>query len=129
MNSMLFSKLSIDLNCCSTEDELISMMAQIHSSSLQYSKSDSKSVVILLDHVLDCTQGISVLLNLRDFANKFDIEMIWVLVSSTEDRDTVNSYTELGVEKIITKPLSINKIKGLMEYLEKRSKYEGNLLE
>jgi len=85
--------LCIDLNCCNNEDELICMMAQIHSDSLRYynSSNERKTIVILLDHVLDCTLGIDILTNLKGYESKFDLKIIWVLVSSTEDKDTVKS--------------------------------------
>mmetsp|Transcript_28107 Transcript_28107/g.23595 ORF Transcript_28107/g.23595 Transcript_28107/m.23595 type:complete len:140 (+) Transcript_28107:147-566(+) len=116
INALAFSKLGIDLNCCFNEDELLSILSQIHADKLRHynSKVENKTIIILLDHVLDCTLGYNVKENLKNFEYRFELKIIWILVSSTEDKDTVQKYIEMGVKKVITKPLNISKINKLM---------------
>mmetsp|Transcript_62299 Transcript_62299/g.52820 ORF Transcript_62299/g.52820 Transcript_62299/m.52820 type:complete len:89 (+) Transcript_62299:478-744(+) len=73
-----------------------------------------KTIVILLDHILDTITGIDVMEDLRKQLLSLKIKVVWVLVSSTEDTDTLQQYIYMGVERVITKPLSTSKIKDLM---------------
>ena len=47
-------------------------------------------MLVLLDHVLDGQTGLEVLINAKKIQLKFDIKIIWVLLSSTEDENTIN---------------------------------------
>jgi len=55
-------------------------------------------IVVLLDHVLDNTTGLEVLKAAKETLVKFDLDVTWVLLSSTEDRNTISNYEEEGVE-------------------------------
>jgi len=49
------------------------------------------TIIVLLDHVLDCTTGLEVFIKAKITQLKFSIEMIWVLLSGIEDQDIINS--------------------------------------
>jgi len=55
-------------------------------------------IVILLDHILDNTTGLEVLKAAKEIQLKFDLDLTWVLLSSTEDKNTITKYQEEGVE-------------------------------
>jgi len=68
-------------------------------------------IIIFLDHVLDNTSGIEILKAAKEIKLKFDLDMTWVLLSSTEDKNTITKYEEEGVEYFITKPLTLPKLR------------------
>ena len=45
--------------------------------------------------------------------------MTWVLVSSTEDQETINVYKEEGVQLFIEKPLNMINLNKLIDGLDK----------
>ena len=46
--------------------------------------------------------------------DRFNLDIIWVLVSSTEDDATINKYQIEGVSLFIEKPLNIIKLNNLI---------------
>jgi len=46
-------------------------------------------IVILLDHILDGFKGIDVYKKTKITQDRFNLDIIWVLVSSTEDKETI----------------------------------------
>jgi len=48
-------------------------------------------IVVLLDHVLDNTTGLEVLKAAKETLVKFDLDVTWVLLSSTEDKNTISN--------------------------------------
>ena len=48
------------------------------------------TIVVLLDHVLDNQTGLQVLKEVELHQCKFNVDIKWVLLSSTEDEKTMN---------------------------------------
>ena len=90
MHTMLFSKKEINLHCCYNEHELISLLMYLFSDSIK--TGNKHKIVILLDHILDGSQGIEVLKKANSVRDKFNLDIIWVLLSSTEDNETIEKY-------------------------------------
>ena len=53
---------------------------------------------MLLDHVLDGQTGLDVLIDAKKLQLKFNMNINWVLLSSTEDENTINLYKEQSVK-------------------------------
>ena len=63
MNTIVFQKLQLNLNCCTTEKELMDIFMKVYSDNTLKTLKDDESrnsssnnnieIVILLDHVLD----------------------------------------------------------------------------
>eukprot|EP00801_Mesodinium_rubrum_P007802 Mrub_07815.p1 GENE.Mrub_07815~~Mrub_07815.p1 ORF type:complete len:273 (-),score=70.36 Mrub_07815:68-886(-) len=113
MHTSIFAKLALQLTCCSNGRELIQLLAAVHSHKAKHDP-DAKAVV-LLDHVLDGQSGLQVIRAAREHTARFGLPVVWVLVSSTEDADTADRYKEEGVSWIIQKPLSVAKIRELID--------------
>ena len=86
MHTHLFKIKGINLISCSTEHDLKSIMIQIYS---QFNSESKPKVVILLDNVLDDTTGLELYNNLKHTQIKFNLDILWILVSSTEDKNTI----------------------------------------
>eukprot|EP00801_Mesodinium_rubrum_P008835 Mrub_08864.p1 GENE.Mrub_08864~~Mrub_08864.p1 ORF type:complete len:255 (-),score=71.79 Mrub_08864:31-771(-) len=119
MHTLIFSRMNIELNCCSTCDELQQLLMSVYS---KYTlKADAGSaapqVVVLLDHVLDGASGLDVYAAAAELQRRFQLHVFWVLLSSSEDEVTTDKYRDLGVTYFIQKPLSILKLNSLLEYL------------
>ena len=54
-------------------------------------------VVCLLDHLLDGSTGLELHRNANELLKKFNVDITWVLVSSTEDIDTIRDYQNEGI--------------------------------
>lgn len=54
--------------------------------------------VLLLDHVLDRKTGLDLYNNVKDTQIKFNIKIVWVLLSSTEDLAIIDKYKNVGFE-------------------------------
>ena len=52
----------------------------------------------LLDHLLDGFTGFDVYKKAKITQQRFNIDIIWVLVSSTEDYDTIQKYVNEGIQ-------------------------------
>jgi len=78
------------------------------------SSQECPTFVILLDHVLDCFTGMKLIINAKEYQRRFSLNIQWVLLSSTEDKEIMDQYNEEGVKKFIQKPFSISKLKGLL---------------
>lgn len=50
---------------------------------------DKPKIVILLDHVLDGLYGIDLLQSINKKQEIMNLDILWVIVSSTEDIDTI----------------------------------------
>eukprot|EP00801_Mesodinium_rubrum_P005991 Mrub_05996.p4 GENE.Mrub_05996~~Mrub_05996.p4 ORF type:complete len:123 (-),score=54.22 Mrub_05996:82-450(-) len=111
MHTALFRKHGISLLCCSTAPELQSLFVQVHSLPGQRVR---PRVVVLLDNVLDGCTGAEVYRQARDTQGRFNLDVVWVLVSSTEDAETIYRYRGLGVNYFIDKPLTTLKIRDLL---------------
>ena len=70
---------------------------------------------MLLDHVLDAQSGLQVMRDAQAHTTRFGLAVTWVLLSSTEDQYTINKYYQEGIEMIIHKPLTLDKIRSLIE--------------
>ena len=116
MHTLIFSRLDLDLNCCSTSNDLIQMIMKVY---LNKNRRENQkyTFVILLDHILDRKLGYDVLTEVSEIQYKFSLNIIWVLLSSTEDRNTLKFYEDKGVEHIIEKPLTSGKLKNLLKDL------------
>jgi len=97
MHTTLFNKsYGISLLSCSNEHELKIIMVQVYS---QYILSQNKpQMVVLLDHVLDGDIGIDVYRSLKITQTRFNLSIVWVLLSSTEDYETIENYKRNGIE-------------------------------
>ena len=47
-------------------------------------------IVVLLDHILDGITGLEVYRESKVIQNRFSLKILWILVSSTEDNETIN---------------------------------------
>ena len=88
MHSHLFRLKGINLICCSTENDLKSVMAMIYT---QFRSEGVPKIVVLLDNVLDGTTGFELYNNLKMTQYQFDFNIEWILLSSTEDKNTINN--------------------------------------
>ena len=113
MHTLIFSRLKIKLKCCTNQIELIQTLIAIHSYRLHH-KVDPK-VIVLLDHILDGQTGLELLECVKKYEHRLNLEINWVLVSSTEDESTISKYKKAGVQQCIQKPLSIHKIKDILD--------------
>eukprot|EP00801_Mesodinium_rubrum_P006885 Mrub_06893.p1 GENE.Mrub_06893~~Mrub_06893.p1 ORF type:complete len:300 (+),score=50.85 Mrub_06893:77-901(+) len=113
MHTLIFARLDIKLLCCSNGVELVQFLTAIHSHLVK--KQVGASVVVLLDHVLDGQSGLQVLKEARVHQRRFGLEVVWVLVSSSEDEYTLDMYKAEGVEHVIQKPLSVEKVRELIQ--------------
>ena len=75
------------------------------------------TIVVLLDHILDGLKGIDVLRKAKVIQDRFNLDIIWVLVSSTEDVETIHKYKIEGVSLFVEKPLTIIKLNILINNL------------
>jgi len=89
MNTKILSKIGIQLNCCNNKKELISILVNTYSDFIMKSLSQFPKIIIFLDHILDNSSGIEVLIAVKETQSKFDIDINWVLLSSTEDINTI----------------------------------------
>ena len=112
MHSMIFSRLGLQVACCSTGAELAALFAAAHAF-LRRDRARAQ-VVVLLDHVLDGTSGLQVVADSRPHLRRLGLGVKWLLLSSTEDQDTVAQYLQAGIEYVIQKPLSVAKIKNVI---------------
>ena len=53
--------------------------------------------------------------------DRFNLDVIWVLVSSTEDDETINKYKTEGVSLFLEKPLTIIKLNNLLNIINEES--------
>ena len=97
MHTLLFSKKDIALNCCSTQGEFIGILMQIYTQK-SWSEGQQDQVVCLLDHLLDGFTGLELLMKAKQTQRKFNLDIIWILVSSTEDEDTIQNYKSEGIQ-------------------------------
>ena len=67
---------------------------------------------------MDGVKGIDVLRKAKVIQSRFNLDIIWVLVSSTEDEATVNKYKKEGVSLFIDKPFTNIKLNNLIKNLE-----------
>jgi len=91
MNALLFSKNGMQLNCCINQKELTDTLVQYYSNYIMNSSTHRPKIVILIDHVLDNTTGVEVLIAIKKMQLKFDLDINWVLLSSTEDKKTLSN--------------------------------------
>ena len=54
----------------------------------------------------------------KKIQNRFNLDIIWVLVSSTEDEETISVYKKEGVDIFIEKPLNMIKLNKLINSME-----------
>eukprot|EP00801_Mesodinium_rubrum_P007290 Mrub_07301.p1 GENE.Mrub_07301~~Mrub_07301.p1 ORF type:complete len:282 (-),score=67.65 Mrub_07301:88-876(-) len=113
MHTMIFARLDIELSCCSNSSELVQLLTAAHSWQVKHGAEGT--VVVLLDHVLDGQSGLQVYQAAQEHQARFNLSVVWVLVSSTEDVDTINMYKQYGISYIIQKPLSVAKIREVIE--------------
>eukprot|EP00801_Mesodinium_rubrum_P005954 Mrub_05959.p1 GENE.Mrub_05959~~Mrub_05959.p1 ORF type:complete len:318 (+),score=48.39 Mrub_05959:109-954(+) len=111
MHTLLFQKLGIDLVCCATEQELRAMLVQVYAQSGMR----TPKVVVLLDNVLDRTTGLELYQNMQTTQQRFNLDIEWIVVTSTEDQLTYTSYMDVGIKYVINKPLTMPKIKSIFE--------------
>ena len=53
--------------------------------------------------------------------DRFNLDVIWVLVSSTEDEETINKYKTEGVSLFLEKPFTIIKLNNLLNIINDES--------
>jgi len=53
-------------------------------------RDESPTFIVLLDHVLDCSTGLELLINAKETQRKFSLNIVWVLLSSNEDKNIMN---------------------------------------
>eukprot|EP00801_Mesodinium_rubrum_P000795 Mrub_00795.p1 GENE.Mrub_00795~~Mrub_00795.p1 ORF type:complete len:855 (+),score=154.56 Mrub_00795:56-2566(+) len=116
MNKQIMSKQNLSLNCFYHPNDLLGVIAQT-GTRYMLDNSDCPQFVILLDHQLDCVTGLEVLHQVKELQRKFNLSILWVLLSSTEDQNTVSRYEEKGVRLHIAKPFSKGKLNEVLNYL------------
>ena len=52
--------------------------------------------------------------------DRFNLDVIWVLVSSTEDDETINKYKTEGILLFIEKPLTSIKLNNLFNIIDEK---------
>lgn len=93
MHKMIMNKENLNLNCFYHVHDLYGILAQT-CTRYMINSSECPRIVVLLDHQLDCITGLDVLEKVKNMQCKFKIEILWILVSSTEDKNTIARYEE-----------------------------------
>lgn len=86
-------------------------MIQIQS---QFTSENKPKIIILLDNVLDDTTGLELYNNLKFTQIKFNLDVDWILLSSTEDKNTISNQRNANINVHIEKPLTVKKVNKLL---------------
>lgn len=86
-------------------------MIQIQS---QFTSENKPKIIILLDNVLDDTTGLELYNNLKFTQIKFNLDVDWILLSSTEDKNTISNQRKANINVHIEKPLTVKKVNKLL---------------
>ena len=92
MHVNLFNLKDIHLICCATEYEVKSVLIQIYA---QFSNQYQPKIVILLDNILDGSTGLHLYNNVKSTQYKFNMNIEWILLTSTEDKNincSINNF-------------------------------------
>ena len=115
--------MNITLHCVSSCNKLIESLVAIQRNYYISVKNDFyPTVIIMLDHILDGQTGLQVKEEVNIHQKRFNLDLFQVLVSSTEDLNTINNYQNASVEQFIEKPLTAPKVRLLLDQLQKLKK-------
>eukprot|EP00801_Mesodinium_rubrum_P003485 Mrub_03485.p1 GENE.Mrub_03485~~Mrub_03485.p1 ORF type:complete len:473 (+),score=37.23 Mrub_03485:37-1419(+) len=123
MNTRVCNKGNINLNLCTKKEEFLIMIGYIYNNYYLKSANEEEKphIVLLSDHMLENEFGYEAINACKEMNEQLSLNLAitYILVSSSEERDVLAKYEELGVELFIKKPFNIRYCNEIKEFLEK----------